>query len=1288
MPLIMKFSQWHKEVIRSIGFMDRTGCLNTWLLRALFAIWVLASAGLPLRAQLVNDGATVTLANVTNNLSGSVTVGTNGSFTRLTISDNALLSNSAFGVIGRNASAHSNEVQLGSTSARWQMGSDLFVGSNGAGNRLVVSDGAFLNNRSGLIGYGAASSNNVALITGSGSFWTNRSDLTVGFSGRDNQMIVSNGARVVSFGGNLGSQPGSSNNLVLVTGSGSVWTNVLAGWVSVGAGERGNRLIIEDGGQVAADNGVVGAGVFGGDSEALVTGPGSIWSSRTDLAVGLNPSNNRLVVSNGAALVAAGKGRLGAVTGATNNVVLVTGAGSLWINRSELYVGEAGPRNRMEVRDGGRVVSSNTYVGYFGAGNVALVTGAGSTWSNLAGMFVGHSSRANQFVVGNAGTVYAGGDAAIGFDSAAVSNSILVTDAGSTCLVASNLYVGSTGAFNRLIIQGGAAVAIGNDGVVGNSANARSNAVVVTGPSSRWLVNSGLRVGSKGGFNQMVISNGGFVGDSIGLIGHNAAADQNSVVVTGSGSVWSNTFVVVGGASSGNQMIVTNGGKAFSSSGGYIGSDPGGEGNLARITGAGSAWAVGTTLHVGFSGNANRLVVENGGGVASHSGMVGLDALNNQALVTGAGSLWSNRLDLSVGFNGAANQMFVSNGGSIVASNVIVGVFPASTNNRVEVNGGTLRVPNPDSDGVLDVRRGTNVLRAGLVDVNTLLLTNAGIPVLHVLENLSNIRITNASAIPPYPSSIQVTGVSGIVTNLTVTLPSLSHFAPVNLRLLLVGPNGQAVMLMSGAGGGSNSSISNVQLTFADAAASRLPQLGKITSGTYRPSDYGFEFPMPTPAPPEPYSSTLSTFNNASPNGRWSLYIYSRLGNPSQELRGWSLRIRTDEPLPNPAVFEFNGGTLTTRGAGITNDLPFVVGGPGGVPAVWDVRPGGVHRSARNVIVGRDTPSNQLLIRPGADFSTDSDFIVGENPGLSPDNLLHVTGGTLRAVNSSRGTLDVRGGTNRIDAGLVDVNRLVVTNTRGQFEMFGGTFRSPSTTVANGRVCVIGGGPSLATYQMLGGTHTFANNLTIATNGSLLGTATIDGTVTVSAGGRLTPGSPIGRMDVLGSVILQGAVNLQIDKSGGVRTNDLVSASGAIFYGGTLKVTDIGTDVLSAGDRFFLFNATPYIGAFTTLNLPLLASGLSWRNNLAVDGSIEVTTAVVSTPGFSAINRTGTNIVFTGTNGTPNANFGLLTATNVALPSSNWVVVLTNHFDAFGRFQITNPVTPADRQRYFQLLTP
>src|SRR5439155_4497842 len=98
---------------------------------------------------------------------------------------------------------------------------------------------------------------------------------------------------------------------------------------------------------------------------------------------------------------------------------------------------------------------------------------------------------------------------------------------------------------------------------------------------------------------------------------------------------------------------------------------------------------------------------------------------NNLAVVTGSGSLWSNSFDLRVGEVGAANRLIVSNNAVVAAGTAVyIGFDPASTRNRLTVDGGTLRTTNAAATAVLDIRRGTNVLNAGLIEVDKLLLTN------------------------------------------------------------------------------------------------------------------------------------------------------------------------------------------------------------------------------------------------------------------------------------------------------------------------------------------------------------------------------------------------------------------------------------------------------------------------------------------------------------------------------------------------------------------------------------
>ena len=66
-------------------------------------------------------------------------------------------------------------------------------------------------------------------------------------------------------------------------------------------------------------------------------------------------------------------------------------------------------------------------------------------------------------------------------------------------------------------------------------------------------------------------------------------------------------------------------------------------------------------------------------------------------------------------------------------------------------------------------------------------------------------------------------------------------------------------------------------------------------------------------------------------------------------------------------TFEFNGGTLITRGAVISNGAPFVIGRSGTTPAVWDVRASASnHLLSVDLQVGNNSSFNQLFLTNGA----------------------------------------------------------------------------------------------------------------------------------------------------------------------------------------------------------------------------------------------------------------------------------------------------------------------------------
>ena len=70
-------------------------------------------------------------------------------------------------------------------------------------------------------------------------------------------------------------------------------------------------------------------------------------------------------------------------------------------------------------------------------------------------------------------------------------------------------------------------------------------------------------------------------------------------------------------------------------------------------------------------------------------------------------------------------------------------------------------------------------------------------------------------------------------------------------------------------------------------------------------------------------------------------------------------------------------------------------------------------------------------------------------------------------------------------------------------------------------------------------------------------------------------------------------------------TNASVRNLAQVNYGGTLAVVNAG-GTLVGGNSFVLFSAAARGGAFSTVTLPSLASGLIWTNKLAIDGSIAV----------------------------------------------------------------------------------
>jgi hypothetical protein len=158
----------------------------------------------------------------------------------------------------------------------------------------------------------------------------------------------------------------------------------------------------------------------------------------------------------------------------------------------------------------------------------------------------------------------------------------------------------------------------------------------------------------------------------------------------------------------------------------------------------------------------------------------------------------------------------------------------------------------------------------------------------------------------PYPSKINFSGLSGVVSKVRVTLFGFGHTHPDDVGMALVSPRGQSLMLLDGA---TPVPFSDLTVGFDDSAPDRVPHSEAWGGGVFKPTNfYGDYFPPPGPGAvgnPGPYgggTATLaSAFNGIPPNGDWSLFVRDFVSGDSGQISGgWALELSTKEPAASP----------------------------------------------------------------------------------------------------------------------------------------------------------------------------------------------------------------------------------------------------------------------------------------------------------------------------------------------------------------------------------------------------
>ena len=569
--------------------------------------------------------------------------------------------------VGYSAAALSNKLVVSGNSTLLTNSGDTYIGYDGHNNSMVISNGGTVVNSNGWIGYGSTASNNI--VTVNGGTWSNSGNLYVGLDGASNSLVITNGGTVQSAAVFVGHYATAVGNLLAVSGTQS--TLNVSGDLYVGYAGQSNRMVISSGGFVSDVNGF-DDGVSPSDSHnsVLVTGSGSVWTNSGNLTFGLAGHDNSLVISNSGFVAVGGESIIGNQSTASNNSVLVTGAGSLWTNSQDLTIGSDGSGNSLSILNGGSVsVLGNTNGVAIGlnadsSNNSVTVSGA-STLTSGQNVYVGVYGSGNSLIVSNNAKVNLSnsGTLQLGYDSNSINNSVLVTSNGT--INDYDVYLGSsTSGTNRqnnylVVFRGGALNS-------GDEIDVYSGSILVTEGGVMSATND-INIGwGSSSSNSLVVSNTGVVNCSSFTVGSYATSSNNFVIVTGTNSKIINTgdfLMNYGNASVNNSMVISNGGVVSDVNAtlyGNTNSSSYGTFDSVYIKGAGSAWS-NSTLTIGGGGSAYVTVCD-GATLAASNGIT-LNSTNGlDFLIIGDYTLAS----------GTFNPIYNSNGtgGSIIAPSI------------------------------------------------------------------------------------------------------------------------------------------------------------------------------------------------------------------------------------------------------------------------------------------------------------------------------------------------------------------------------------------------------------------------------------------------------------------------------------------------------------------------------------------------------------------------------------------------------------------------------------------
>ena len=523
---------------------------------------------------------------------------------------------------------------MAGTGSVWSNTANLTVGASGTGNRLTVSNSATVYSAGGIIGDAAASANNLATITGSGSTWNNSGNLTVGNNGTGNSLTISNGATVSNGNGTIGAQ--ADGNSVTVAGGNSQWVNtgnLVVG--SSGSTGHGNQLIITSAGAVAAVNLYVG---FNPNSIGNIVTVNSGYLTVTNAgAAVVDVRCGTLALSNG-----------GSIT--TDKLLLTNGASSVFSF------------------NGGTLTSGSTME----TNGVAFVIGdtAGNSYFIGTG---GAQNFANHVIIGNGAT--------------ANSNSLLLTNGAALRALGETIFVGAGGSGNQLTIATNSSAVV-DSVIVGRLSISTGNSLLVAGGRLTATNATGTGVVDVR-HGAIALSNGGSITTDKLLLTNGASSvfSFNGGTLTSGSTMETNGVAFVIGDTAGNSYFIGTGGAQNFANHVIIGNGATANSNSLLLTNGAALRALGETIFVGAGGSGNQLTVATNSSAVADAVIVGsLSTSTGNSLLVAGGRLTTTNATQTGIMDVRHGTLTLSNGGSITTDKLLI----TNTAGVLVFNSGTL----------------------------------------------------------------------------------------------------------------------------------------------------------------------------------------------------------------------------------------------------------------------------------------------------------------------------------------------------------------------------------------------------------------------------------------------------------------------------------------------------------------------------------------------------------------------------------------------------------------------